>query len=40
MVAGRLDEAQSFFDEAQRLSPEYYPTASDNARRVRALKNK
>jgi Flp pilus assembly protein TadD len=40
MVAGRLDDAQSFFDEAQRLSPEYYPTASDNARRVRALKGK
>ncbi len=40
MVAGRLDDAQSFFDEAQRLSPEYYPTASDNAERVRRLKGK
>ena len=40
MVAGRLDDAQSFFDEAQRLAPEYYPTASDNAERVRRLKGK
>ena len=40
MVAGRLDEAQSFFDEAMRLSPEYYPTAGENARRVRTLKGK
>ena len=40
MIAGRLEDAQSFFDEALRRSPEFYPTASDNAQRVRALKGR
>ena len=40
MIAGRLEDAQSFFDEALRRSPEFYPTASQNAQRVRTLKGK
>ena len=40
MVAGRLNEAQTFFDEALRQSPEYYPTASANAQRVRDMKSR
>ena len=40
MVAGRLDEAQGFFDEAQRLAPSYYETASENTQRVRSLRGR
>lgn len=38
MVSGRLDDAESFFDQALRLSPKHYALASDNAERVRALR--
>lgn len=38
MLAGRLDDAESFFDQAARLSPEYYSLAEENAKRVQALK--
>jgi tetratricopeptide (TPR) repeat protein len=38
MVAGELDEAQAFFDEALRLAPSYYETASENTQRVRSLR--
>jgi Flp pilus assembly protein TadD len=38
MVAGRLDDAEAFFDQALLLSPEYYNLASENAQRVQTLK--
>lgn len=38
MVAGRLDDAETFFDEAMRTSPEYYNLAGENAKRVQTLK--
>ncbi|NBC46461.1 MAG: tetratricopeptide repeat protein [Gammaproteobacteria bacterium] len=38
MVSGRLDDAESFFDQALRLSPKHYELASDNVERVRALR--
>ena len=38
MVAGRLQDAESLFDEAIRLSPEYYELASENAQRLEALR--
>ena len=38
MLSGRLDDAESFFDQAIRLSPEYYELANQNAERVRSLK--
>lgn len=34
MVEGRYDEAMNFFQEAMRLSPAYYITASQNARNL------
>jgi Flp pilus assembly protein TadD len=39
LVAGRLDEAEGLFEEAMRLSPTYYVMASENAERVRLLKD-
>jgi Flp pilus assembly protein TadD len=38
MVGGRLDDAESFFDEAMRQSPQYYELAGLNAQRLRAMK--
>jgi tetratricopeptide (TPR) repeat protein len=40
MVAGRLDDAQAFFDQALRLAPSYYETANENTQRVRSLRER
>jgi tetratricopeptide (TPR) repeat protein len=37
MVSGRLRDAEGFFDEAERLSPEYYELAELNSRRLQTL---
>ena len=39
LVDGRLDEAEGLFEEAMRLSPTFYVMASENAERVRLLKD-
>lgn len=38
MISGRLDDAESFFDQALRMAPEHYPLASENAERLRVLR--
>jgi Flp pilus assembly protein TadD len=38
MVSGRLGDAESFFEEAMRLSPQYYELAGLNAQRLESLK--
>lgn len=37
MMAGEYDQALSFFDQAMRLSPAYYVTASENARNAERM---
>jgi len=37
MVGGRLDDAKGFFEEAKRLSPDFYTLADSNHRRVEIL---
>ncbi|QTP54478.1 tetratricopeptide repeat protein [Billgrantia sulfidoxydans] len=37
MLEGRYEDAMGFFDEAMRLSPAYYVTASENARNLEGL---
>ena len=39
MVGGRLSEAESFFDEAMRLSPRYYQLADANLQRVNSMRS-
>jgi Flp pilus assembly protein TadD len=38
MVGGKLDDAQGFFEEAKRLSPDFYTLADTNERRVAIMK--
>jgi Tfp pilus assembly protein PilF len=38
MLGGRLNDAEVFFDEAMRLSPQYYELAGKNAQRLEMLK--
>jgi len=38
MLGGDLSEAEGFFDEAMRLSPQYYELAGKNAQRLQMLK--
>jgi Flp pilus assembly protein TadD len=38
MLGGQLTDAESFFDEAMRLSPQYYELAGMNSERLRLLK--
>jgi Flp pilus assembly protein TadD len=39
MVAGRLDDADRFFDEAIRLSPTFYELAEQNAQRLAVIRD-
>ena len=39
MVAGRLDDADRFFQEAMRLSPTYYELAEQNAKRLVVIRS-
>jgi hypothetical protein len=39
MLGGRLDDAETFFEEAMRLSPRYYELAGMNAQRLRMMNN-
>ena len=39
MVAGRLDDADRFFQEAMRLSPTYYELAEQNAKRLLIIRS-
>ncbi len=38
MISGRLEDAESFFDQALRVAPDHYSLASENAERVRVLR--
>lgn len=38
MISGRLDDAESFFDQALRVAPKHYALASENAERLRVLR--